>query len=314
MSPLNASPARVWSPPSALAARRGRWRTPASAATYDADHRHRVDLVAERARPVAQERGVELRHDGQLLGRRLVGRAPRLHRGHRRLRGQRDPVPVGTRRRLGARGAAARLRVHADRRGRHRVHVQPEDRRQARHQPAPVGRRRSRRSSPAPSRTGTTRRSRPTTPGSRCPTRRIVPVVRSDGSGSTAQFTLWMSKQHGDIWTQGNDASQFPTARATARRQSGSLGRRGLREPGLRRGCDHLRRVLLRARVGLPGREGAERGRLLHRADRATPWPSPCCRRRSTRIRRRPTTSRRSSTASTTTATRAPTRSRATRT
>ena len=32
------------------------------------------------------------------------------------------------------------------------------------------------------------------------PDKPIVPVVRSDGSGSTAQFTLWMSKQHPAIW------------------------------------------------------------------------------------------------------------------
>ncbi len=32
------------------------------------------------------------------------------------------------------------------------------------------------------------------------PNRQIVPVVRSDGSGSTAQFTLWMSKQHSALW------------------------------------------------------------------------------------------------------------------
>ncbi|MFG2945065.1 phosphate ABC transporter substrate-binding protein PstS [Streptomyces adustus] len=32
------------------------------------------------------------------------------------------------------------------------------------------------------------------------PARRIVPVVRSDGSGTTAQFTLWMSKQHSSLW------------------------------------------------------------------------------------------------------------------
>ncbi|GAA3883631.1 phosphate ABC transporter substrate-binding protein PstS [Saccharothrix violaceirubra] len=34
--------------------------------------------------------------------------------------------------------------------------------------------------------------------GRRLPSKKIVPVVRSDGSGTTAQFTLWMSKQHGD--------------------------------------------------------------------------------------------------------------------
>ncbi|MFF2845169.1 phosphate ABC transporter substrate-binding protein PstS [Streptomyces sp. NPDC058001] len=32
------------------------------------------------------------------------------------------------------------------------------------------------------------------------PARRVVPVVRSDGSGTTAQFTLWMSKQYGSQW------------------------------------------------------------------------------------------------------------------
>jgi phosphate ABC transporter phosphate-binding protein len=32
------------------------------------------------------------------------------------------------------------------------------------------------------------------------PARQIVPVVRSDGSGSTAQFTAWMTAQHGSIW------------------------------------------------------------------------------------------------------------------
>ncbi|MGH3860586.1 phosphate ABC transporter substrate-binding protein PstS [Actinokineospora sp.] len=32
------------------------------------------------------------------------------------------------------------------------------------------------------------------------PARKIVPVVRSDGSGSTAQFTSWMAAQHGKLW------------------------------------------------------------------------------------------------------------------
>ncbi|MBA3744024.1 phosphate ABC transporter substrate-binding protein PstS [Sporichthya sp.] len=37
-------------------------------------------------------------------------------------------------------------------------------------------------------------------PGLALPARPIVPVVRSDGSGTSAQFTLWMSKQHPDLW------------------------------------------------------------------------------------------------------------------
>ncbi|MFE7777768.1 phosphate ABC transporter substrate-binding protein PstS [Streptomyces sp. NPDC057445] len=32
------------------------------------------------------------------------------------------------------------------------------------------------------------------------PARRVVPVVRSDGSGTTAQFTTWLSKKHPGLW------------------------------------------------------------------------------------------------------------------
>jgi phosphate transport system substrate-binding protein len=37
-------------------------------------------------------------------------------------------------------------------------------------------------------------------PGLALPNRKVVPVVRSDGSGSTAQFTRWMIHQHAGIW------------------------------------------------------------------------------------------------------------------
>jgi len=37
-------------------------------------------------------------------------------------------------------------------------------------------------------------------PGLTMPDRAIVPVVRSDGSGSSAQFTRWLIHQHGEIW------------------------------------------------------------------------------------------------------------------
>jgi phosphate ABC transporter phosphate-binding protein len=37
-------------------------------------------------------------------------------------------------------------------------------------------------------------------PGLTLPDFKVVPVVRSDGSGSTAQFTLWMSKLHSSVW------------------------------------------------------------------------------------------------------------------
>jgi phosphate ABC transporter phosphate-binding protein len=37
-------------------------------------------------------------------------------------------------------------------------------------------------------------------PGLALPARTIVPVVRSDGSGTTAQFTAWMASQYGGLW------------------------------------------------------------------------------------------------------------------
>lgn len=43
------------------------------------------------------------------------------------------------------------------------------------------------------------------------PARRIVPVVRSDGSGTTAQLTSWLSMRHGGLW----DAYCAKAGRAT---------------------------------------------------------------------------------------------------
>jgi len=72
-------------------------------------------------------------------------------------------------------------------------------------------------------------------PGLTLPTLGIVPVVRSDGSGTTAQFTLWMSKQYPAMWnafckTTGIGTgsgcgltSQFPTYQGF-KYQSGSNG------------------------------------------------------------------------------------------
>lgn len=46
-------------------------------------------------------------------------------------------------------------------------------------------------------------------PGLAMPDKSIVVVARSDGSGSSAQFSLWMSKKYGSIWTYGL-RSQYP--------------------------------------------------------------------------------------------------------
>jgi phosphate transport system substrate-binding protein len=70
-------------------------------------------------------------------------------------------------------------------------------------------------------------------PGLTLPSRQIVPVVRSDGSGSTAQFTLWMLTQFPDLWnaychTSGRapacgETSYYPTISSMVA-QNGDLG------------------------------------------------------------------------------------------
>jgi phosphate transport system substrate-binding protein len=55
------------------------------------------------------------------------------------------------------------------------------------------------------------------------PDKTITPVYRSDGSGTSAQFTLWMSKQFPSVWTYGL-RSQFPAINASFKGQNGSLG------------------------------------------------------------------------------------------
>lgn len=63
----------------------------------------------------------------------------------------------------------------------------------------------------------------------------VVPVVRSDGSGTTAQFTTWMSKQYGSLWddycrkagrsTPCGQTSNFPLVSGTRMvAQAGSNG------------------------------------------------------------------------------------------
>jgi PBP superfamily domain len=67
------------------------------------------------------------------------------------------------------------------------------------------------------------------------PARRIVPVVRSDGSGTTAQFSTWMSKQYPALWnaycaragrsTPCGVTSNYPVIPGSGfTAQSGSLG------------------------------------------------------------------------------------------
>lgn len=81
-------------------------------------------------------------------------------------------------------------------------------------------------------------------PGLTLPARAIVPVVRSDGSGTSAQFTTWLSKEHGSVWADycartgrgsGNCGmtSNYPLLSGSAMvSKSGSLGVSGhVRQP-----------------------------------------------------------------------------------
>jgi phosphate transport system substrate-binding protein len=77
-------------------------------------------------------------------------------------------------------------------------------------------------------------------PGLAMPDKPIVPVVRSDGSGSTAQFTLWMSKQYPALWTAYSGlsglTSQYPVG-GTMKAQNGSLGVAGYVSQGYGEGA-----------------------------------------------------------------------------
>lgn len=72
-------------------------------------------------------------------------------------------------------------------------------------------------------------------PGLTLPARKIIPVVRSDGSGTTAQLTTWLSKRYGSLWdaycrkagreTPCGVTSSFPVVNNSGfTAQSGSLG------------------------------------------------------------------------------------------
>jgi phosphate transport system substrate-binding protein len=82
-------------------------------------------------------------------------------------------------------------------------------------------------------------------PGLTMPDRPVVPVVRSDGSGSTAQFTRWMISQHGPLWTDYcrrsgrapacGATSTYPTI-AGMKAQAGDLGVTGYVTQGFAEG------------------------------------------------------------------------------
>jgi phosphate ABC transporter phosphate-binding protein len=83
-------------------------------------------------------------------------------------------------------------------------------------------------------------------PGLTMPDKKVVPVVRSEGSGSTAQFSLWMIKQHGALWNdycqrsgrapRCGETSFYPTIPGMIA-QSGDLGVTGYVTQGFAEGA-----------------------------------------------------------------------------
>jgi phosphate ABC transporter phosphate-binding protein len=64
--------------------------------------------------------------------------------------------------------------------------------------------------------------------GHALPSLPITPVVRSDGSGATAQFTLWMDKQYPSIWRPYNGAAGLTSLYPRKGRQIASNGDDGV--------------------------------------------------------------------------------------
>ena len=101
-------------------------------------------------------------------------------------------------------------------------------------------------------------------------------MVRSDGSGSTAQFTRWMIKQHGGdlerlLQRSGRPpacgvTSFYPTMPGMIA-QAGDLGVTGYVSQGFAEGAIGYVNYSYAIGTRVPGGQGAERRRLLHRAD-----------------------------------------------
>ncbi len=96
--------------------------------------------------------------------------------------------------------------------------------------------------------------------GRKFPSLPITPVVRSDGSGTTAQFTTWLDNavpDHLAALLRPVRADVVLPAEGHADDQPGRLRPGDEHDHGLRRQRDdRVRRVLLPAQRGLPGRQG----------------------------------------------------------
>ncbi len=190
--------------------------------TWSADRRSRSG-AADVATPGAL---------GQLPGRRIhVG--PRvLLPGPDRLRGLGDPVhsPRTATRRAASSPTRSKLAAHRpyaylpDRRGRDVVHVPPRHQRSAVHESPPLARLSGEDLHAASMTNWNDPVIRADNPGVNLPSLPIRPIVRSDGSGTTAQFTAYMANQTPDdlerVLPQGRHQHQsVPVGLAVARHQ-----------------------------------------------------------------------------------------------
>jgi phosphate transport system substrate-binding protein len=83
------------------------------------------------------------------------------------------------------------------------------------------------------------------------PDQAITPVVRADGSGSSAQLTGWMADRYPSIWTYGQ-RSLFPHINDSFRAQNGSLGVAGYVSQDYGRGAITYVEASYGANAGLP--------------------------------------------------------------
>ena len=217
-------------------------------------HRGRLDLGADRARPVARRRRAP-GHQHQLPGRRLDRRAAVLHHRPGRLRGLRDPVPA----RRGARSCRASTAAYQylpDVAGGTAFMYNLKD--AAGHQ---ITNLRLSASTIAKIFTGQDHElgrpgDRGRQPGA-APSRNqhLTPVIRSDGSGTSAKLADYLAHRSRPTGTRSPAVQRHPAGAVLA-----ELPGRG------RRARVGRRRQLRRQHVGRAGLDRLRRGRLRLRA------------------------------------------------
>ena len=233
-----------------------------------ADRGDRVDLVRA-DRPAVDRRRRRQRHEGRLHRRRLVEGPQGLLAEQHRLRDLRDPLPGHRRAGQRRHQQRPRVRLPADRGRRHGVHLPAQDRWPAGPQPAPVGR---------DDRQDLHQRDHQLErPGDHQGQQRpSLPVAADHAGGPLRRF-----RHHGAVHAL--DGQPVPGRLAAVLRRHradvvlparGPRDRPGRLGPGdehdrrLRGQRDHrVRRVLLPAQQGLPGRQGPQQVGLLRRAD-----------------------------------------------